>query len=45
MNFILSWLVGRGQYWWGGGDFNLRIFPSDKSNGRINQKFADGFND
>jgi hypothetical protein len=28
-----------------GGDFNLNIFCSDKSNGKINQKFADCFND
>jgi endonuclease/exonuclease/phosphatase family metal-dependent hydrolase len=28
----------------GGGDFNLARFVSDKSNGRINQKFADCFN-
>jgi hypothetical protein len=30
---------------WGGGGFNLSRFPSDKSTGRINQKYADGFND
>jgi hypothetical protein len=28
-----------------GGDFNLSRFPSDKSNGRIDQRYADGFND
>jgi hypothetical protein len=28
-----------------GGDFNLSRFPSDKSNGRINLKRADCFND
>jgi endonuclease/exonuclease/phosphatase family metal-dependent hydrolase len=28
-----------------GGDFNLNRFLSDKSNGRINLKFADCFND
>jgi hypothetical protein len=27
------------------GDFNLSRFSSDKSNGRINQRYADGFND
>jgi hypothetical protein len=27
------------------GDFNLCRFPSDKSSGKINQKFADCFND
>jgi hypothetical protein len=28
-----------------GGDFNLNRFSSDKSNGRINQRFVDCFND
>jgi hypothetical protein len=28
-----------------GGDFNLSRFCSDKNNGRINQRFADCFND
>jgi hypothetical protein len=28
-----------------GGDFNLNRFPSDKSNGTINLKFANYFND
>jgi hypothetical protein len=28
-----------------GGDFNLSRFPSDKSNGHINQKWVDCFND
>jgi hypothetical protein len=28
-----------------GGDFNLSRFSSDKSNGRINQKWVDCFND
>lgn len=28
-----------------GGDFNLSRSPADKSNGRIVQKYADGFND
>jgi hypothetical protein len=28
-----------------GGDFNLCRFVGDKSNGRINQRMADGFND
>jgi hypothetical protein len=28
-----------------GGDFNLSRFASDKSNGRIDQRYADGFND
>jgi endonuclease/exonuclease/phosphatase family metal-dependent hydrolase len=29
----------------GEGDFNLCRFPSDKNTGRINQKYADAFND
>jgi hypothetical protein len=28
-----------------GGDFNLVRFASDKSNGRINEKWANAFND
>jgi hypothetical protein len=29
--------------WFIGGDFNLSRFPSDKSTGKINQKYVDGF--